>query len=89
MYRAVLLSTVLAFHGCTSQTNLQPWVAVTGHYSVLCHDTPKVGCVEGCKCAGTGKEKSGDGITIVNCRCPDSCDCKKKVACKDGKCTSR
>jgi hypothetical protein len=92
MYKSVLLSTVLAFHGCDTTPNLQPWVSVTGHYSLLCHEPPqpKTGCVEGCKCNGTGKEKSGDGISVVNCRCPDTCACKAKSAvCKDGKCTSR
>lgn len=35
------------------------------------------GCEEGCKCNGTGEELSGDGILKVNCRCDDSCKCKK------------
>lgn len=37
---------------------------------------PSEGCAEGCKCNGTGKERSGDGLAIVNCRCDDDCECK-------------
>ena len=41
-------------------------------------DEPKEGCVAGCGCHGTGKEKSGDGLEVVNCRCDDDCECKQK-----------
>lgn len=65
--------------------NLQPLVAAAGAYSVMLDEpaptpVPTVGCDEGCKCNGTGKEKSGDGLAIVGCRCPDSCSCKAKKA---------
>ncbi len=40
-------------------------------------DKPREGCVEGCKCNGTGKEKSGDGLAVVSCRCDDDCSCKR------------
>jgi hypothetical protein len=94
MYKtiAVLLTTVL---GCSSsQTkDLRPFVAVAGNYSLIsCYHTPDEpapsGCVPGCACNGTGKEKSGDGLALVNCRCPDSCQCKKQsvLKCKDGTC---
>lgn len=39
-------------------------------------DGPIEGCVEGCTCNGTGREKTGDGLSTVDCRCPDGCDCK-------------
>jgi hypothetical protein len=42
-------------------------------------DEPKEGCVAGCGCNGTGKEKSGDGLEVVNCRCDDDCECKPKA----------
>lgn len=32
------------------------------------------------ECKGTGKVKSGDGLSIVGCPCPDSCPCKKRGA---------
>lgn len=37
---------------------------------------PSEGCVDGCTCNGTGREKTGDGLDTVDCRCPDGCDCK-------------
>lgn len=37
---------------------------------------PQDGCETGCQCAGTGKEKTGDGLSVVSCRCDDDCDCK-------------
>ena len=39
-------------------------------------DVPRDGCVDGCTCNGTGREKTGDGLSTVDCRCPDGCDCK-------------
>lgn len=36
----------------------------------------KIGCDEGCQCNGTGEERSGDGLAVVNCRCDDDCECK-------------
>lgn len=39
-------------------------------------DVPIEGCVDGCTCNGTGREKTGDGLSTVDCRCPDGCDCK-------------
>ena len=39
-------------------------------------DVPSEGCVDGCRCNGTGREKTGDGLSEVDCRCPASCDCK-------------
>lgn len=42
-------------------------------------NVPREGCVEGCGCNGTGREKTGDGLDTVPCRCPDDCDCKKQA----------
>ena len=39
---------------------------------------PKDGCDVGCRCNGTGEEKSGDGLAVVSCRCEDSCKCKEE-----------
>ena len=39
-------------------------------------DVPSEGCVDGCTCNGTGREKTGDGLSTVDCRCPDGCKCK-------------
>ena len=39
-------------------------------------DVPSEGCVDGCRCNGTGREKTGDGLSEVDCRCPPNCDCK-------------
>jgi len=41
-------------------------------------DTPAEGCVEGCRCNGTGREKTGDGLSEVDCRCAADCECKPK-----------
>ena len=43
-------------------------------------DGPAGECDKDCKCNGTGKEKSGDGIAIVDCRCDDDCKCKASKA---------
>lgn len=29
-------------------------------------------------CGGTGKVRSGDGLAIVDCPCPETCSCKQK-----------
>ena len=43
-------------------------------------DGPAGECDKDCQCNGTGKEKSGDGIAIVDCRCDDDCKCKASKA---------
>lgn len=42
--------------------------------------TPGSECCRGCGKNGLpkGKVMSGDGITVVPCPCPDSCECKRK-----------
>ena len=66
------------------RTNLQPFVAAAGQYTMMARP-PVVtdGCETGCKCNGTGTERSGDGLSEVNCRCPETCRCKR-VATKGG-----
>lgn len=39
-------------------------------------DVPSEECVNDCTCNGTGREKTGDGLSTVDCRCPDGCKCK-------------
>lgn len=71
-----------------TRINLQPLVATAGAYSVIAGDkaspepapVPTDGCEDGCKCKGTGKEPSGDGLAIVGCRCPETCSCKRQPA---------
>ena len=95
--RWIVALAVVSPLGCTpaaQHPDLTPWVAVSGPNALLTAGappapvTPAKGCVDGCKCNGTGKEKSGDGIALVNCRCPESCGCKKKGAapCPTGTC---
>lgn len=48
----------------------------TGDDTPVVPQPPREGCVDGCTCNGTGKEKTGDGLDTVECRCPDGCKCK-------------
>jgi hypothetical protein len=94
---ALLLSI---FVGCQQPTNLQPLISVAGTYALIEHRrtppapvAPSQGdCSKGCKCGGTGVEKTGDGLSVTECRCPDGCACKKKAAAKtfstDAVCTT-
>lgn len=85
MRRAFLLSSLFLV-GCVpaQKQDLQPLVAAAGSYAMMeyrAEPTPAPEpesdkCVAGCKCNGTGKEVSGDGVAIVGCRCPDTCKCK-------------
>ena len=57
--------------------------AVGGAYGLMAEDVappppPSGGCGEDCRCNGTGKEKSGDGIIEFDCPCSGSADCKAK-----------
>ena len=95
--RYIIATAIVFTLGCgqpAQHPDLTPWVAVSGHYALLAAGappapvTPAKGCVEGCRCNGTGREKSGDGIALVNCRCAESCPCKTKGAkpCPTGTC---
>jgi len=70
------------------KADLQPFIAVTGNYELMVsgpRPTPAPapgpgpdGCQSGCRCNGTGREPTGDGLATTPCRCPDSCACKAK-----------
>ena len=88
----ILMTTLAALPiSCVPSTpvadeNLQPLVAAAGAYGVMESPAPApapvptIGCEEGCKCKGTGREKSGDGLADVDCRCPITCPCKTPKA---------
>lgn len=83
-----------------AKEDLQPLIAVAGNYELLVsgprptpapEPTPapgRDGCQGGCRCNGTGREPTGDGLAVVPCRCDDSCRCKqgKQAKSEDGKC---
>lgn len=90
MSRAGILILILAA-GCKQSANLQPFVAAAGSYSLIAASRRPAppppapdGCAEGCKCNGTGRERTGDGLSEVECRCPSDCKCKKKQASVSG-----
>lgn len=87
MRTSVIAAIVLLsiFVGCKQPTNLQPLIAVAGTYALIEHAKKPVtpppaptGCTKGCKCNGTGREPTGDGLSDSDCRCPDDCACKRK-----------
>ena len=78
------LAAALLFGAAETYNAARPAAAVGGAYGLLTAvdtpDTPPApadGCVDGCTCGGTGKERSGDGILVFDCRCPDGCKCKQ------------
>jgi hypothetical protein len=95
-----LVALLAIFTGCSQPVNLQPNVAAYGSYAVmqgkrLPPPAPVTdGCTEGCRCNGTGRERTGDGLSDSECRCPEGCKCKAKKAtavttgtiCKTGTC---
>lgn len=84
--RCMLVGLLLAgVAGCSEPANLQPLIAVSGQYAIMAArrcptpaPVPEPGCSKGCKCNGTGIEPSGDRLNTGPCRCPDSCECKKR-----------
>jgi len=100
MKATTLAAFIAIFAGCSQPVNLQPNVAAYGSYAVLegkrlPPPAPAAeGCTEGCKCNGTGRERTGDGLSDSECRCPAGCKCKAKKAaavttgtiCKTGTC---
>lgn len=85
--RQFLVLLLIVFSGCSQTASLQPDVAAYGSYAVMegrrrpaPPPAPTDGCAAGCKCNGTGREPTGDGLSDSECRCPDGCDCKKKAA---------
>lgn len=101
MIRLLVITIALLATGCTQTSSTEdsrPFVSVTFAYGARSLGrpvSPQDGCDEGCQCNGTGEERSGDGLAIVACRCPDTCDCKQRSelipeeaeACEDGSCT--
>lgn len=90
MHRLFLMMFVLA--GCstplapttkTTGPELRTFVAACLAYHALSYTeaapTP-AGCEEGCRCGGTGVERSSDDQEDVACRCPETCPCKAKKA---------
>lgn len=97
--RSLVLLAVLV-SGCSSSSgDLRPFVAAAGTYSLMAAAAgptpaplPATGCSAGCKCSGTGEERSGDGLAIVACRCPEGCKCKQRkqaAKCPTGACSVR
>lgn len=102
MRTASLAAIFAIFSGCAQPENLQPEVAAFGSYALIEGNRrplepspePAGGCAEGCRCNGTGREPTGDGLSDSECRCPDGCKCKAKKAatvasgtvCKTGTC---
>lgn len=83
--RIIIAIAIVLLAGCNQRyENLQPFVAAAGSYSMLEVPTvppaPPSGCADGCKCGGTGIEKSGDGLEDIPCRCEDDCPCKAKTS---------
>lgn len=82
----IMLIALVSTLGCsveveTSQRPLtRPFVSVTMAFGSMGYEKPPVspqeGCEEGCGCNGTGEERSGDGLAVVACRCPETCECK-------------
>ena len=77
-----LVAAALVTVAAGDYSTLRSTAAVGGSYGLLAAPTVPTaptttdGCVDGCPCNGTGKEKSGDGIITFPCRCPASCKCK-------------
>lgn len=84
--KRILTAMLIACSGCVDRENLQPLISVAGTYALMEADRrpppspAKDGCVDRCKCNGTGREKTGDGLSDTACRCPDDCKCKQKSA---------
>lgn len=81
----LLLGVLISTLGCSQPRRAErpicrPFVSVTFAYcarSLSEPVSPQAGCEAGCGCNGTGEEKSGDGLAVVSCRCPESCECKQ------------
>jgi len=83
----IMLGALVTTAGCVQprvaeKPICRPFVSVTFSYCSRSLDrappvSPVSGCVEGCGCNGTGEERSGDGLAVVACRCPESCECKQ------------
>ena len=82
--RAILLCCALAAAGCAKNRSEQPDALLcecfaNAAYEVLRAEQgfrEKAPCCG--KCGGTGKVRSGDGLSMVDCPCDPDCECKKK-----------
>lgn len=79
------LGVIVSTAGCDVRVvdipDERPYVAVVFTYLDMADASPtppvpSSGCVDGCGCNGTGEERSGDGLAVVGCRCPETCECK-------------
>lgn len=71
-YAVVALAFVC---GCAAR-DLTPWAAAHGLYALIGHKSVQKECPPDCRCGGTGKVRSGDGLAMVDCGCPSTCKCK-------------
>lgn len=85
----ITLGVIVSTLGCSVRVaevpDERPFVAVTFYYESMRETSPAPvvptdGCVDGCGCNGTGEERSGDGLAVVGCRCPETCSCKANKA---------
>jgi hypothetical protein len=82
--RAILLCCILAAAGCARERGEAPddllcECFADAAYEVLRAEQnfrEKAPCCG--KCGGTGKVKSGDGLSMVDCPCDPDCECKQK-----------
>lgn len=90
MTRLVLtLGLLVSLVGCSPPPNsAASLVPVTFAYLSMGEASPApvspAGCIEDCTCKGTGEERSGDGLAIVACRCPETCACKTRSEPQEG-----
>lgn len=61
--------------GCAKR-DMTPWAAAHGLYALMSHKVVQKECPPECRCGGTGKVRSGDGLAMVDCGCPSTCRCK-------------
>lgn len=83
--RVILVCSVMFLAGCNgqvSETRPNPLLCecfANAAYEVLRAERgfrERAPCCG--KCNGTGKVRSGDGISLVDCPCEPGCECKQK-----------
>jgi len=91
MTRLVLtFGLLVSLVGCShpARNTAASLVPVAFAYFSMAETSPEpvspTGCVEDCTCKGTGEERSGDGLAIVACRCPEACACKARPEPQEG-----
>lgn len=82
---STLILAILLLSGC-NKLNVNPYELIKfegfAAYVINQHKKtdPQLTTVDksvGCKCNGTKKVKSGDGLASINCQCGADCKCKK------------